>query len=47
MHNAIEQEDCQPVIVSVVLNAQTADHTLCNSTNFNVLHWAAFKNNKA
>lgn len=47
MHSAIEQKECQPLIVSTVLSATTADHSMCNSDNFTVLHWAAFKDNRA
>ena len=47
MHQAVEQKEGQPVIVSAVLNSRTADYSICNSENFNVLHWAIFKNNAA
>lgn len=47
MHLAVEQKEGQPVIVASVLSSFSADHSICNGENFNVLHWAVLKNNSA
>lgn len=47
MHQAVEQKEGQPVIVSSVLSSRTADHSICNGQNFNVLHYSVYKNNVA
>ncbi|KAL4225843.1 polymerase member 15 [Mactra antiquata] len=43
MHTAVEQKECQPTIAEAVLKAPSADFSLTNGNNFNVLHWAVFK----
>ena len=47
MHDAIVQEEVQPLITQAVLNAQNADYSIPNEKGFNVLKWAALKNNQA
>ena len=47
MHDAIVQEEAQPLITQAVLNAQNADYSIRNEKGFNVLKWAALKNNQA
>ena len=44
MHMALEQKEGQPQILQAVLSARSADHSITNSENFNVLQFAAFKN---
>ena len=47
MHDAIIQEEGQPLITQAVLNAQNADYSIQNEKGFNVLKWAAIKDNQA
>ena len=47
MHDAIVQEETQPLICQTVLSAQNADYSIRNDRQFNVLKWAALKNNQA
>ena len=47
MHDAIVQEEGQPLITQAVLSANNADYSIQNENGFNVLKWAALKNNQA
>ena len=46
MHEAIEQTENQPDVVTHVLNSTTADFRVLNENGLNVLQWAVLKNNK-
>ncbi|XP_052278994.1 E3 ubiquitin-protein ligase MIB2-like isoform X2 [Dreissena polymorpha] len=44
MHSAVEQKEGQPMLVSAILSSKSADFSICNHENFNVLQYAAYKN---
>ena len=47
MHDAVVQEECQPLLIQAVLNANNFYYSNRNDKGFNVLKWAAVKNNQA